>query len=111
MAGRENYATTCSQYRTIEKGLPWFAHDSQIATGSSGEGGSQQHLFNSLGASAFPLALTEGLKRLGGDRKGIGYALIKLSPDRDMKPQRNVRLLALPKGRNLLPSDVIGQSV
>jgi hypothetical protein len=51
MADRVSYAhaTTCSQYRTIEKGLPWFAPDSPEFTASKvplaalrGEGGSQQ---------------------------------------------------------------------
>jgi len=54
------------------------------------------------------LILTEGLKRLGGDKKGIGCAVFQLSPDTSMKPQRDVWLLALPNGGNLFPSDAIG---
>jgi hypothetical protein len=34
-----------------------------------------------------------------------------LSPDRSMKPQRDVWLLALSKRGNLVPSDPIGQAV
>jgi hypothetical protein len=56
-------------------------------------------------------SLIDGLKSLGGDRKGIGFPLLKLAPDRSMKPQRNVRLLDLPNGGNLVPSDAIGRAV
>jgi hypothetical protein len=53
----------------------------------------------------------EGLKRLGGDEKGIGCAVLQLSPDTSTKPQRDVWLLALSKRGNLVPSDPIGQAV
>jgi hypothetical protein len=61
-----------------------------------------------LGLQRSRLTLTEGLKRLGGDKNGIGCALVKLSPDRSVKSQRDVRLLTLPKWGNLLPGDAIG---
>jgi hypothetical protein len=58
------YATTCSQYKAKEKGLPWFAPDSpeftvivQLPLAFRGERGAQQHLFNSVGVSAFRLSL------------------------------------------------------
>ena len=55
-------------------------------------------LFNSLGGYGVPAHFIEGLKRLDGDKKGIGCAVLQLSPDRSMKSQRDVRLLALPSG-------------
>jgi hypothetical protein len=120
MADRESYATTCRRYSAgneKEKGLPRFAHDSpevhsiKAATGFSGEGGASSTYLTLLGLQRSRLTLTEGLKRFGGDKKGIGCAVFQLSPDRSMKLQRDVRLLPLPKRGNLLPSDAIGQAV
>ena len=114
---RVSYATTCSLYRPIEKGLPRFAHDSpevhsiKAATGFSGEGGASSTYLTLLGLQRSRLTLTEGLKRFRGDKKGIGCAVFQLSPDRSMKPQRDVWLIALPNGGNLLPSDAISQAV
>jgi hypothetical protein len=76
MADRVSYAhaTTCSQYRTKEKGLPWFAHDSRKSTAAP--------ILTLLGLPRSQLGfLTEGLKRLGGDKKGIGCAFLKLLPN------------------------------
>jgi hypothetical protein len=56
-------------------------------------------------------SLIEGFKRLGGDRKGIGFPLLKLMPDKVMQAQSYVRLLAVPKRRNAFPSDPIGRTV
>ena len=84
---------------------------SAASFGVRGTGADGSAYLTLLGLQRSRLTLTEGLKRLGGDKKGIGCTLIKLSPDRSMKPQRDVRLLALPNGGNLLPSDAIGQAV
>jgi hypothetical protein len=32
-------------------------------------------------------SLIDGLKRFGGDKKGIGCSLLNLTPDKSMKPQ------------------------
>jgi hypothetical protein len=62
-------------------------------------------------ALALCVYIAKTLSDTGPNRKGIGCALIKLSPDRSMKPQRDVWLIALPNGGNLLPSDAISQAV
>jgi hypothetical protein len=84
---------------------------SKLPLAFRGKGGASSTYLTLLGLQRSRLTLTEGLKRFGGDRKGIGCALIKLSPDRSMKPQRDVWLIALPNGGNLLPSDAISQAV
>ena len=56
-------------------------------------------------------SLIDGLKSLGGDRKGIGFPLLKLAPDKVMQPQGYIRLLAFLKRGNVLPSDAIGRGV
>jgi hypothetical protein len=83
----------------------------QIATGFSGERGSQQHLFNSLVLQRSRLTLTESLKRRGGDNERVDCSPLYLVPYRSMKPQRDVWLLAPPSDGNLLPSDLIGRTV
>jgi hypothetical protein len=63
MADRVSYAhaTTCSQYRTIEKGLPWFAPDSPEFTASKvplaalrGEGGEPAAILNARRCRVVP---------------------------------------------------------
>jgi hypothetical protein len=87
--------TTCSLYRTIEKGLPRFAHDSpevhsiKAATGFSGEGGASSTYLTLLGLLRSAVtSLSEGLKSFEGNRKRIPYPFLELTPDRSMKPQR-----------------------
>ncbi|MGA6942132.1 MAG: hypothetical protein WBZ27_08985, partial [Pseudolabrys sp.] len=63
------------------------------------------------GASGCWTSLIEGLKRLGGDNRRIGCPLLKLAPDRSMKKQSYVPLLAFPTGRNAAPSDAKGRAV
>ena len=67
--------------------------------------------FSIEGASGCWTSLIEGLKRLGGDNRRIGCPLLKLAPDRSMKKQSYVPLLAFPTGRNAAPSDAKGRAV
>jgi hypothetical protein len=120
MAYRVSYAhaTTCSQYRTKEKGLPRLRMTARSTQSSNchwlfrgSERGASSTYLTLLGLQRSRLTLTEGLKRLGGDKERIGCAVFQLSPDTSMKPQREVWLLALPKRGNLLPSDAISRAV
>ena len=82
------------------------------ATGSSGTRGtgSQQHLFNSLGALAFlsQVSSSTTLSASVAIKWGSIAPFFKLLPDGSMKAQSYIRLLAFLAGGNVLPRDPIG---
>jgi hypothetical protein len=67
---------------------------SKLPLAFRGKGGASSTYLTLLGLQRSRLTLTEGLKRFGGDKKGIGCAVFQLSPDRSMKPQSDVWLIA-----------------
>jgi hypothetical protein len=50
-------------------------------------------------------------KRLGSNEKRFGCSLLNLTPNRIMQTRRYIRLLALPKLGDVLPSETIGRVV
>jgi hypothetical protein len=99
------------KYKRDRRGTPAAPNKRRQLRGYGGMGADGSAYSALLGLQRSRLTLTEGLKRLGSDEEGIGCAPVKLSTDRSMESQRNVRLLALSKRGNLFPSDAIGQAV